>query len=165
MYYEDIEVDARLESPWVVVSAEDIVSFAEAWDPHPFHLSVDAGERSIFGGLAACAAHIFALQSRLTHDLPAQAALVAGLAIFFHKTPVGRALRAVADDHQAAMSVGIPLKTIWIIVWAGAGIVADSVAENEYYETIHKASALYDAIRRAELRSARAGKDGAGGAS
>ncbi len=52
------------------------------------------------------------------------AALVAGLAIFFHKTPVGRALRAVADDHQAALSVGIPLKTIWIIVWSVAGIVA-----------------------------------------
>ena len=52
------------------------------------------------------------------------AVLVAGLAIFFHKTPVGRALRAVADDHQAAMSVGIPLKTIWIIVWSVAGIVA-----------------------------------------
>ena len=52
------------------------------------------------------------------------AVLVAGLAIFFHKTPIGRALRAVADDHQAAMSVGIPLKTIWIIVWSVAGIVA-----------------------------------------
>jgi branched-chain amino acid transport system permease protein len=52
------------------------------------------------------------------------AVLVAGLAIFFHKTPVGRALRAVADDHQAAMSVGIPLKTIWIIVWSVAGAVA-----------------------------------------
>jgi branched-chain amino acid transport system permease protein len=52
------------------------------------------------------------------------AVLVAGLAIFFHKTPVGRALRAVADDHQAAMSVGIPLKTIWIIVWSVAGMVA-----------------------------------------
>jgi branched-chain amino acid transport system permease protein len=52
------------------------------------------------------------------------AVLVASLAIFFHKTPVGRALRAVADDHQAAMSVGIPLKTIWIIVWSVAGIVA-----------------------------------------
>ena len=52
------------------------------------------------------------------------AVLVASLAIFFHKTPVGRALRAVADDHQAAMSVGIPLRTIWIIVWSVAGIVA-----------------------------------------
>lgn len=52
------------------------------------------------------------------------AALVAVLAVFFHKTSVGRALRAVADDHQAALSVGIPLKTIWIIVWSVAGIVA-----------------------------------------
>jgi branched-chain amino acid transport system permease protein len=50
--------------------------------------------------------------------------LVAGLAVFFNRTRVGRALRAVADDHQAAMSVGIPLKNIWAIVWAAAGIVA-----------------------------------------
>ena len=49
--------------------------------------------------------------------------LVATLAIFFHKTRIGRALRAVADDHQAALSVGIPLKTIWAIVWSVAGIV------------------------------------------
>ncbi len=49
--------------------------------------------------------------------------LVAILAVFFQKTAVGRALRAVADDHQAALSVGIPLKTIWVIVWAVAGIV------------------------------------------
>ncbi|MFQ5756375.1 MAG: branched-chain amino acid ABC transporter permease [Acidiferrobacterales bacterium] len=52
------------------------------------------------------------------------ATLVAVLAVFFHKTSVGRALRAVADDHQAALSVGIPLKTIWVIVWSVAGIVA-----------------------------------------
>ncbi len=50
--------------------------------------------------------------------------LVAVLAVFFHYTRIGRALRAVADDHQAAMSVGIPLKTIWVIVWSVAGIVA-----------------------------------------
>jgi len=50
--------------------------------------------------------------------------LVAGLAIFFHKTRIGRALRAVADDHQAAQSVGIPLNYIWIIVWTVAGLVA-----------------------------------------
>ncbi len=50
--------------------------------------------------------------------------LVTGLAIFFQKTAVGRALRAVADDHQAALSIGIPLQTIWVIVWAVAGIVA-----------------------------------------
>jgi branched-chain amino acid transport system permease protein len=52
------------------------------------------------------------------------AILVAVLAVFFHKTPIGRALRAVADDHQAALSVGIPLKTIWVVVWSVAGIVA-----------------------------------------
>ncbi len=52
------------------------------------------------------------------------AVLVFSLAIFFHKTSVGRALRAVADDHQAAMSVGIPLRNIWIIVWSVAGVVA-----------------------------------------
>jgi branched-chain amino acid transport system permease protein len=52
------------------------------------------------------------------------ALLVAALALFFQYTRVGRALRAVADDHQAALSVGIPLKTIWVIVWSVAGIVA-----------------------------------------
>jgi branched-chain amino acid transport system permease protein len=51
-------------------------------------------------------------------------ALVAALAVFFHKTRIGRALRAVADDHQAALSVGIPLQHIWTIVWAVAGFVA-----------------------------------------
>jgi len=50
--------------------------------------------------------------------------LVAGLALFFQYTRIGRALRAVADDHQAALSVGIPLQTIWVIVWTVAGIVA-----------------------------------------
>ena len=52
------------------------------------------------------------------------AVLVAVLAVFFQKTRIGRALRAVADDHQAALSVGISLHTIWVIVWAVAGIVA-----------------------------------------
>jgi branched-chain amino acid transport system permease protein len=52
------------------------------------------------------------------------AVLVAVLAVFFQYTRTGRALRAVADDHQAALSVGIPLKTIWAIVWSVAGFVA-----------------------------------------
>jgi branched-chain amino acid transport system permease protein len=50
--------------------------------------------------------------------------LVAVLALFFQYTRVGRALRAVADDHQAALSVGIPLQYIWAVVWAAAGAVA-----------------------------------------
>jgi branched-chain amino acid transport system permease protein len=52
------------------------------------------------------------------------AALVTILALFFQKTRIGRALRAVADDHQAALSVGISLSTIWVIVWSAAGIAA-----------------------------------------
>ena len=52
------------------------------------------------------------------------AVMVAVLAVFFQRTRIGRALRAVADDHEAALSIGIPLKTIWVIVWSVAGLVA-----------------------------------------
>jgi branched-chain amino acid transport system permease protein len=52
------------------------------------------------------------------------AILVSFLAVFFQKTRIGRALRAVADDHQAALSVGISLRSIWIIVWSVSGVVA-----------------------------------------
>lgn len=52
------------------------------------------------------------------------AGLVVLLSIFFQKTKTGRALRAVADDHQAAQSIGIPLNRIWFIVWCVAGVVA-----------------------------------------
>jgi branched-chain amino acid transport system permease protein len=65
----------------------------------------------------------------LVNKLEMTAALTAGvlvaiLAGFFQKTRIGRALRAVADDHEAALSIGIPLKTIWVVVWSVAGIVA-----------------------------------------
>ncbi|MBI1776538.1 MAG: branched-chain amino acid ABC transporter permease [Proteobacteria bacterium] len=65
----------------------------------------------------------------LVNEFDIFAAVVAGvlvlvLATFFQKTRIGRALRAVADDHQAAQSIGIPLNQIWIIVWAVAGFVA-----------------------------------------
>ena len=52
------------------------------------------------------------------------AVLVGVLTLFFQKTPIGRALRAVADDHQAAQSIGIPLNRTWVIVWCVAGVVA-----------------------------------------
>jgi branched-chain amino acid transport system permease protein len=52
------------------------------------------------------------------------AVLVTVLAVLSQKTKIGRALRAVADDHQAATAVGIPLTTIWVTVWAVSGIVA-----------------------------------------
>jgi branched-chain amino acid transport system permease protein len=52
------------------------------------------------------------------------AAMVIALSLFFQYTSTGRALRAVADDHQAAQSIGIPLNRIWVIVWSVAGFVA-----------------------------------------
>ena len=50
--------------------------------------------------------------------------LVLGLSLFFQRTSTGRALCAVADDHQAAQSIGIPLNRMWVIVWFVAGITA-----------------------------------------
>jgi len=52
------------------------------------------------------------------------ALLVGGLALLFQYTATGRALRAVADDHQVAQSIGIPLGTMWVIVWSVAGVIA-----------------------------------------
>ena len=52
------------------------------------------------------------------------ALLVTALVVFFKTTKLGRALRAVADDHQASLSVGIPLRTIWVVVWSMSGLVA-----------------------------------------
>jgi len=52
------------------------------------------------------------------------AAMVLAIVVFMHKTKFGRALRAVADDHQAALSVGIPLRFIWVMVWSIAGVIA-----------------------------------------
>jgi branched-chain amino acid transport system permease protein len=71
----------------------------------------------------------FTVGKVLVNKLELTAAITSGvlvgvLGVFFHGTRIGRALRAVADDHQAALSVGIPLKTIWTIVWSVAGIVA-----------------------------------------
>ncbi len=71
----------------------------------------------------------FKVAGVLVNKLDLTAAATAGvlvtvLAAFFHGTRIGRALRAVADDHEAALSVGIPLKTIWTIVWSVSGLVS-----------------------------------------
>ena len=52
------------------------------------------------------------------------AVLVAAMAVFFQRTRIGRALRAVADDHEAALSIGNPHNTHWVVVWSAAGLVA-----------------------------------------
>jgi branched-chain amino acid transport system permease protein len=71
----------------------------------------------------------FAVRGVLVNRLELTAAITAAvlvtvLAVFFQRTRIGRALRAVADDHEAALSIGIPLKTIWVVVWSVSGLVA-----------------------------------------
>jgi branched-subunit amino acid ABC-type transport system permease component len=82
------------------------------------------------GVVAAAAGIVLAAKSDiLINSFELSAALIAAvlviaLALFFQRTRIGRALRAVADDHAAALSVGISLRSIWVIVWAVAGMVA-----------------------------------------
>jgi len=91
------------------------------WGSQPHALSL--GIKDVPMESLADAAGILISQFDLFAALVA-AMLVAALALFFQYTRIGRALRAVADDHQAALSVGIPLKHIWAIVWSVAGFVA-----------------------------------------
>lgn len=79
MYFEDIEPGTIWTSSWYTVSREEIIEFAKRWDPYAFHIDEDAAKDSIFGSLAACTAHIFAISSLLNHDLGGELALVAGL--------------------------------------------------------------------------------------
>jgi len=92
--------------------------FAEMiWGGNVRRLDIGIPQRPFeFGGMLLNQFDLFAAGSA--------AVLVLVLALLFTKTPIGRALRAVADDHQAALSVGISLKYIWIVVWSVAGIVA-----------------------------------------
>jgi acyl dehydratase len=78
-YFEDIELGDRIESPWYRVTREAIIEFGREWDPYPFHVDEESAKGSHFGGIVACTAHIFCIQSILTHQLPEDVALVSGL--------------------------------------------------------------------------------------
>ncbi len=77
--FEDIEPGDRIESPWYRVTREAIIEFGREWDPYPFHIDEEAAKATEFGGIVACTAHIFCIQSILTHQLPEDVALVSGL--------------------------------------------------------------------------------------
>ncbi|MAG30329.1 MAG: acyl dehydratase [Deltaproteobacteria bacterium] len=78
--FEDIEVGCELTSDGYTIEREEIIEFARRWDPYDFHLDEGAARDSLFGGIAACAAHVFAISSFLSHALPGgPLALVAGL--------------------------------------------------------------------------------------
>ena len=77
--FDDIEPGDRASSPWYEVTLEAIVEFGRAWDPYPFHVDEEAAKKTHFGGVIACTAHLFCIQSILTHALPEDVALVSGL--------------------------------------------------------------------------------------
>ena len=80
LYFEDLAIGAeqRSREPFLV-TREEVIEFARRWDPQPFHLDDEAARASIFGGLSACAAHVFAIQCRLASALDPPFALLAGL--------------------------------------------------------------------------------------
>ena len=97
---------------------EGFGEFIWGGDVHPLHIGIP-NDAWFVGPEGEMMIDQFDLSAALIAGL-----LVTVLALFFHYTRIGRALRAVADDHQAALSVGIPLNQIWVIVWSVAGFVA-----------------------------------------
>ena len=79
IFFEDIEVGSEQTSDWYPIERGEVIDFAARWDPYPHHLDDASARDSIFGRIAACAPHIFAISARLSHDLPGPLALVAGL--------------------------------------------------------------------------------------
>jgi acyl dehydratase len=78
--FEDLGVgDSARSVETYQVLRDEVVDFARRWDPQPFHLDERAAEQSIFGGLSACAAHVFAIQCRLAASIEPRWALLAGL--------------------------------------------------------------------------------------
>ena len=80
LHFEDLQVgDQARSAETFEVQRDEIVAFAQRWDPQPFHTDERAARESIFGGLSACAAHVFAIQSRLACAMEPGLALLAGL--------------------------------------------------------------------------------------
>ncbi len=93
-YLEDYEVGGVVRSPSRLVTKQEIISFASTWDPQPFHTDEEAAKTSIYGGLVASTAHIFAVSCALGAETDDRVAALAGLG--FDEMRVHRPLRA--DD-------------------------------------------------------------------
>lgn len=78
LYFEDIEPGTSLTGPSVTVDKDELVAFARAWDPHPFHMDDEAGKKA-FGGITAPGIYVLALKQRLTHGLPRHPAVIAAM--------------------------------------------------------------------------------------
>ncbi|MCR9239876.1 MAG: MaoC/PaaZ C-terminal domain-containing protein [Rhodobiaceae bacterium] len=88
-YFDDFEVGERwpIEATYAMTEKE-IVSFAEKWDPQPFHVDKDAAAKSIYGTLTACGSHIQSVVLRLAQGLPHETAVLGALGydeVRFHK--------------------------------------------------------------------------------
>jgi acyl dehydratase len=81
LFFEDIEVGMESRSDAYSVSREEIIEFAERWDPQPFHLDDAAAAQSIFGTLVASAVHTFAIQIRLVHTLDNPVSMLSALGV------------------------------------------------------------------------------------
>lgn len=78
-FYEDVHIGQTINFGSYSVSQDEIVSFAEKWDPQPFHIDEQAAEESVFKGISACSAHVFSIMSLLAHSETAPLAVAAGL--------------------------------------------------------------------------------------
>ena len=94
--YEDIVINTKYRFGEFKVTKEDIVSFAQTWDPQPFHINEQKAKRSVFGQLTASSAQIYAICTKLAHNSPNKLAVMAGLGVeqmnFPHPVVVGDSL-------------------------------------------------------------------------
>jgi acyl dehydratase len=79
LFLEDYEVGRAFRSADYLVSRQEIIEFATAWDPQPFHIDDAAARQSMFGGVIACSAHIFAIFCKLSSTLDPPTAALGGL--------------------------------------------------------------------------------------
>jgi len=155
LFFEDIEPGLRLESPWYAIERDEVVDFARSWDPYDFHLDEAAAEKSIFGGLVACTSHLFAISSRLAHQLPGEVVLIAGLGgdglQVVAPVRVGTKVRLVRRFSSARASRSRP----------EAGVVAfEDVIESPEGETLFRTSGSVLIARRHVERGDKASQAG-----
>jgi len=78
-YFEDYEIGRQISAGKHLVTSDEMLDFARRWDPQPFHTDERKGEQSVFRGLTASGAHIFAISVLLTHQFKPKPAVIASL--------------------------------------------------------------------------------------
>lgn len=152
-YFEDIEVGLPIEVGRHLVSKEEIIRFAEQWDPQPFHVDEEAARDSVFGGLSASSCHTYSISSLIfsrAADLKTKAAAMLGMKMRF-PTPVRPGdeltLREVCLDKRESRSrprYGIVKSQASLVNAAGAEVM---VCQSSYLvERRDAGSAVVDAV-------------------